>query len=379
MRNIISIIIVFVLSSISLYSQNNEDNFISPFWNFYSSNYLNSPAAGKGNTGIASENDITGFLLNPASIKLDTKFQINVQYTFKTSNKWLGSDNMSLKQQLFSGSAGIGYKINDNINIGLVYNNPSGYYFGSEIIKTDEFGNELEGYDFFYNVAVHSINIPFSYSGEKIKAGINLNYLHSRYTIPGEYLSTITHPDGYNTGNDFHASANFIVLQAGLIFNIAEHLSLGLSGSSGGRSKVTHVYPDGESTDSFINIYPWKLGAGIQYEVPKTGWKLLADYNYAKTSDSKMLKDRNDFHIGFENDINKSWTIRGGFFTLFDYRSEDIDYYEAAGEYDQFFFTAGFSFKKNNIIWNLALLSSALSTGSVKNTYINTGLTLNLK
>ncbi len=108
MKNIICIIIVFVLSSLPSFSQNNEDNILSPFWDYYSNNYLNTLSAGKGFTGIASESDITGFMLNPASIKLDTKYQLNVQYTFKSNGSWFG-ENEFLKQQLFYGSAGFGW------------------------------------------------------------------------------------------------------------------------------------------------------------------------------------------------------------------------------------------------------------------------------
>jgi hypothetical protein len=88
-----------------------------------------------------------------------------------------------------------------------------------------------------------------------------------------------------------------------------------------------------------------------------------------------MLEDRHNFHFGVESEINKNWVVRGGMFTLFDYRKSSITYYDPPSEYDQFFMTGGFSYRERNMVLSLAVLSSMLSTGSIKNVYVIGGLT----
>src|SRR5918912_3580903 len=102
MKTIITFLAILLSIHVTLsQSSSNEDIIISPFWDFYSTNYLSTKSSGKGYTGIASENDISGILLNPASVTFDTKYQMNVQYTFKTRQPWLtslGLSDLALKQ-----------------------------------------------------------------------------------------------------------------------------------------------------------------------------------------------------------------------------------------------------------------------------------------
>ena len=372
----ISLILMFVLS-FEITSQTNEDNTISSFWDFYGNNYLNTIAAGRGFTGVASENDISGIILNPATIELKTKYQVNAQYTFKTKQSWLSSDNLGLKQQLFSGSVGLGFRINKYFQTGFVYNNPTGWYMGSEVIRTDEFGNEIGRYDFYINTQNHSFNLPLTYTNKNFKAGLNLNYAYSRYTIPKEGVFKNYPPFEYTTGNDFTASGSIFKLQAGFVFIILNNLSLGAKIEIGGTSNIKYIYPDGVTTDSMISKHPWRISSGIQYLIPKSSWKLLFYYNYSNTSESILLNDRYDINFGIENEINRNLIIRGGFFTLSDYRNKGIEWLEPVSRYNQFFLTFGFSYNEKNMTLNLAVLSSQLSPGSIKNIYINGGVTFN--
>jgi hypothetical protein len=82
-----TIIIVWLLfaSSIQIISQQYDDININPMWEFYSFSYLNTESAGKGFTGIADKNNISGFLLNPASVSLPAKNQINFHLQNKST------------------------------------------------------------------------------------------------------------------------------------------------------------------------------------------------------------------------------------------------------------------------------------------------------
>jgi hypothetical protein len=278
MKTIISLC-VLIFSSIQVFPQSNEDYTLSGFWDFYGYNYLNTQSAGRGFAGIASENDISGILLNPASVNIEKKYQVNAQYTFKTTQKWLKSDNISLKQQLFSGSLGFGYRINRHFQTGFVYNNPASHYYGAEIIKSDPFGFESSRYYYFVNNSFHSFNVPFAYSGNNFRAGLNISYSYTRYTIPREAITTLNNPMGFSTGSDFSAASSFIRAQTGLIYVLNENVTIGVSVTSGGRSKVKQTYPDGSTSDTMTAVQPWKAGAGIEYNIPQTKLKLLADYN----------------------------------------------------------------------------------------------------
>ncbi|HEY3251785.1 MAG TPA: hypothetical protein VGK25_11765, partial [Ignavibacteria bacterium] len=191
-----------IISSINIFSQfNHDDQMINPFWEFYGYNYLSSVSAGKGFTGIAGQNDISGFNLNPASIDIPLQNQVNAQYTYKSSQPWLQKlvTDVGLKQQLLSGSIGYGKKITNMLQTGFIYNNPTGIYFDlGEFVRTDEFGNEIGRYEIYYNVVTHSFNLPFVYSVKNFKIGVNLNYLFSRYTFPG-IISTPSEPEGIVT------------------------------------------------------------------------------------------------------------------------------------------------------------------------------------
>lgn len=385
MKKIFFVLIILLSLRNGTFTQGSlgEDFIITPFWDFYTTNYLSTQSSGRGFTGIASVNDISGILLNPASINIPNKYQINVQYTYKTRQQWLPSINLpdlAIKQQLFSGSIGFGYRINKQFQTGFIYNNPSSLYFNiGPIIQTNEYGNEIGRYDLYYDLVNHSFNVPFVYTSNEFSLGLNLNYLISRYIIPRGGITTIGNPSGYSTGDNFSATASIFKAHAGFIYNFMNGLSIGATVSSGGKSTAKYKYPDGTEISNVKVNFPWKAGFGFQYSLPKTSWKISADYNYTNTSVQNNLKDRHDFHFGVENVLNNHWTVRGGFFTLLDYRNNNLMWLDPVGDYNQYFLTLGTSYQKNNFIFNLAVLTSQISTGIIKNTYVNAGLTFNIK
>ncbi|MCC7158481.1 MAG: hypothetical protein IT281_02970 [Ignavibacteria bacterium] len=382
-KRILASIIFLILVSGQLITQSNrtdDDIMLNPFWDFYSFNYLNSPSAGRGFTGIAAmDNDVSGILLNPASMNISTKAQLNFQYTFKTSQDWLPGLNLGikLKQQLFSSSAGFGYRLNKQMQTGIIYSNPSGYYFDlGKIIRTDEFGNEIGQYDMYYSVRQHDLTIPFVYSGKNFSTGIGVDLIYSLFTAPPEGFTTLEDPTG---GEDLKGSSYFATLRGGFIYSITPDFNFGLTFTTGGKSKVKYRYPVGVADQSASHTFPWKAGVGLQYEPVGSKLRLNLDYDYSRTSVVSTLKDRHDFHIGAEGEIDKNWILRGGFFTLLDYRNTtDNNFVDPAHEYDQYFITFGGSYIKKNYRINLALLTSQISPGKIKNLYINFGMTFDL-
>ena len=125
LRAIFTFISIF-LFSFNSYSQtlSTYDSRINYFWDFYSNNRLSVINAGKGCTGIAGENEISGVLLNPASLNINKKFQLHAEYVYKTNVTWLPSsegDNPRLKQFnpafMISGA----YRFNNYLQTGLMF------------------------------------------------------------------------------------------------------------------------------------------------------------------------------------------------------------------------------------------------------------------
>jgi hypothetical protein len=224
-------------------------------------------------------------------------------------------------------------------------------------------------------VVQHSFNLPFVYSTKNLSIGTNLSYTFYKNTIPGKAITTIEYPDGYQDG-DFSATAQLFRGQLGLIYSF-KGFSLGTSVLSGGTVEVTNTFPDETESSGGEAKFPWRVGLGFGYNPLKTSWKFSLDYNYSNTSVLENLKDRHDFHLGVENDITKNWTLRTGFFTLFDYRSDDVNWVDEPGEYDQYFVTVGGGYKQKSFAANFAILTSGFSGGIIKNTFINGGLTFN--
>jgi hypothetical protein len=369
----------FTINSYTQYGLQ-EEYLLNSTYDFYSENYLNTETAGRGFTGIGILNDISGIALNPATINIEKKYQLNFQYTFKTKHVFdygFSQDDFSVKHQLFSGSVGFGYRINKSLQSGIVYSNPTGMYYDlGEVIRTDEFGNELSRYDIYYNVVRHSVNIPLKYTSGNFSAAVNANYIYSMFTIPGEIVGSINNPDGYGNTNDFKASASWFKCDAGFLVQLEKSFSLGLNVSTGMKSTVTYKYPDGTNEYNMATL-PWKAGIGGFYYFPNSSWKLGLDYVYQRTSDIRYSKDRHDIHLGAEGNINKNLVLRAGLFTVFDYRKDEeyVTYSDKIGEYDQYFLTFGGTYKTKSVKLNLAILTSQLSPGKYQGLYINGGIT----
>jgi len=366
MKNTIVPICVLIISSISILSQAIEDSFLNPLWDIYSNNYLNTPSAGRGFTGIASSNDISGILINPASVELKSKYQLNFQYTYKTRQKWQPYylvEPFYLEHQCFSGSAGFGYRVNKNIQTGILYNNPNSMhmYLGRVFTLYGEVN------DFYYNSIYHTIYVPFIYSNHRLHLGAAVSLTHTRTTSP---------PTESQGADDYLSTSWMFRGLAGFRYEFENGLSIGAKFQSGGKNKVKINYSGITNEPNIEGIFPWKAGAGIQYAFPKTGFKLLFDYNYAHNI-SKYYKDRHDIHIGLEAYIDKNWIVRGGFFTLNDFRDKSGGWTNPNDNYNQLFLTIGASFQLKNFETNVAILTSEISSGTIKNTFINGGLTFN--
>ncbi|MEO8514884.1 MAG: outer membrane beta-barrel protein, partial [Ignavibacteria bacterium] len=293
---IIALIALFF--SLSIFSQTEEidDLNFSPVEDFYKLNYLNGKSDGKGNTGIASENDISAVYLNPAALELNNKFQLNIQYTYKTTQSitlpfYNSGITYDLKHIFPSAFIGFGYKINKKFQTGFIYNNTG----SMRRVYTNGF-ETIDGQEVYNNFVIHSFGIPVTYKFNNFKFGVIADL--KLYTVEYNGVSTINDPNG-----NYTITINLLSFywRFGLKYDANKNLSIGATVTPGFSTEI-HYNNDIFITPRFVNIskYPLKIGGGIEYRLMKNKLKFAADYNFEQLSKIQGYKDKHDVNLGVE-------------------------------------------------------------------------------
>jgi len=345
-------------------------------WDFYSDNRISSSACGRGYTGIASTGDISSVFINPASLSLENKKQLYFEYVYKDDIEWIADIRYKNLNPNFS--IGFGLPINDYLQTGITYRTENslkadyGEIQGTAVSDTAENGFIDTGpIDVYRDLRIASFSVPIVFKLKDIlSVGIYLSYtnFYSKTKL-GEnvYADTLT-DSTWTEPNIITVDFNEIRPKFGIIFFPIENLSFGLTYLPEARETITieeYTYDQ--------NIFPSKIGIGISYKFNPIPLSLSLDYKYSNNSAEEWLVDRNDFHFGLGYDINNNFTLRGGFFTQKDYRSGSSAF--GLSNYDQTFITFGLSYRMNLLTINLSLMDShLLSSGSIEQTYFNTGI-----
>lgn len=371
-----ALILTLMLTASFVYAQSREieDYLLGPAQDFYGYNYLNGPNAGRGNTGVAGENDISGALMNPAAYTLNKKYAFNLQYTYKTTNEVSYTYEMGpsfrydLKHVAPALQGGFAMKLTKKLIAGILYSNPSSVKY---VFKNA--GAFQSDYNMTESVNMHSVNIPIVYDFGRIQLGLNPNYTFAKGLITG--VTTITEPDGYGEVSTHYNRFN---VQLGLRILPVKGVSIGVTFTPAYTAEVKsddELVPSGYS---IVTKSPMKISAGFEYACEKKTFRISADYNFSQTSKLNGYKDKHDFNIGGEYSVNKRLALRAGFFTVFDVRNfedDDVSFPGKAGDFTQYFVTCGVSYKLNNFDFSASLLDSHVSMGLIKLTIINAGFT----
>ncbi len=342
----------------------------SPELEIYGNNYLHGYSSGRGDAGIAGENGLSGISINPAGFTMDKKYELNFQYTVKTTQPWNifqnGSSQFAFRQNwYFSGYAAFGYKINKNFSAGFVYNNPASYLF----YEGETTGLYGDSYDNYSRVHIHSFMIPLSYNAEKFSMGASIifnQYVSHYYGL----ITTIQNPDGVQ--GDEAAYANHFNAQFGAIYKPSSLFSVGITVTPGFKTDVNTGFTYPPAQIKFVAKYPWRGGLGFTYSLPGSKVKLYADYNYVNTGIIEGYKDRHNFNIGADYYANKFLTIRGGLFTFL-IRGENTantSWIEPPSHMSQVFLTAGATLKFKNSDITASLMDSHIGGDRYTNTYL---------
>jgi len=355
-----NLIILFLISQYVSYSN------IAPYWDFYSNNRISSEACGRGYTGIASTGDLSSILINPASLSLENKTNYYSEYIFKNSVGWDNRIDFEPTQQeddpdlylqelhpnFFAGHA---FSINDFIQIGATYRVEN----SCAIVRNSTYYAS----NYASNLKSSSFSVPVAFNYKNLlRIGIDIIYLSF-------YFEESSVPLEFNT----------IRAKFGAIYSPDEKIFLGLTYLPGTKKTTVTYYTYGTglvfSTVFEPIVLPLEIGAGICYKLPSIPLSFSVDYNFCNTSEVENFTDRHDIHLGLEYDITDNLKLRTGAFTQIDYRSSESQEDSEMGNFTQIFTTFGLSYKIGSLKLNLSFMDSHLfSDGSIKQTYVNTGI-----
>jgi long-subunit fatty acid transport protein len=341
------------------YFSNRSAYDLGPNWDFYASNYLTGPSAGKGNTVIASlDNGVSGVSYNPATLNVKNKFEFCIQgnYKFKISPyppNVLPQDKFEFKFP--SISAAFGYKINPHIQIGLYYSNP---YSMENILTTYYTGNTPYDFNNALDISVHTLGIPFKIIYKNLHFGLSgeINYFEAKNI----YL-----PSSHTLGLSNAWSINF---KMGLIYEIPKIFNFGFSLSPPqSLNLISQTYEPNEiESANDAPDYPFKFSFGAEYQLPAIPVKISADFNLGSYK-RRYIDNTYDFNIGTEYKCSNDLVLRLGMFTLNTNDQEFVGF-------NQIFLTAGAGIKIKDFNINAAILDSHISAHFIKNTIFQTSV-----
>lgn len=244
--------------------------------------------------------------------------------------------------------AGGMYRINKDFQVGFAYRNEYSFKYTYPEYSTSEIS---------YSLATHTFTVPVNYSYKWLRAGMNLNLTYFRGDASG--VSTETLPGGFS---DAHSNLWRFIPQFGIIVTPAPFISFGAT--------YTPAFTD--STEWYINYtsvnpnyasvkYPHRFGIGTEVRLLDNRLKFTFDYHFERTSVVYQLKNKNTFNFGVEYMLENNFIIRGGFYTINDYKdlSGTISY--SSPNYNLYFITIGGTYKYKGLSFNMAIMDSYLS------------------
>ena len=322
---ILFLVLFFNFLFCSILSAQYPDPVMNPYWEYYSTNALSSISAGKGNTGVASSGDVSLIYLNPATLNLSKKFQVNVGYNLKSESGYT-----SLSQNFYSFSLAGAYRLTENLQVGLAYQNDYSYNYSSGFIPESNYTNKLE---------THSFRIPIVYNTRWIRFGMNINFM---------YLNAIEY--------DYqHLDLGILLPEIGAVVTPIKELSFGSSFSPGFTSRPEYKpnnNPMYNNYNGFVK-YPNRFKFGTEVRLLNNDLKLSLDYHYANTGSIEYLKDQSNYYIGLDYIIDENFTFRCGYFTMFDFEDKT---YQSKYSDDLYFVTLGTTYKINIYSFNLGAI-----------------------
>lgn len=362
---------------------NCENMTFKPNFAFYGNNKLSVISAGRGYTGIAAEGGLSATNLNPASLTIPYTAQAYYEYGMK--NEYTldegTSSQVDLSNYKAGASYGAAYRVNDNINVGLLYSKSNNLRadYGS-VYNYDCSGLiVIESFDQYEKAAISVLSIPVSYKlNDMFTFGVGLN-THIYHAQTSRACM-----NDYEEWEHFNGEIDFVLFRpkAGIIANFGQNLSFGATFVPPATKRVKeNVCWEEIKYDK--NSFATELAIGTKYSFGSFPLSILADYRYSNEAVNVEFQDKLEASFGLESKILPFLTIRTGYMYQNDFR--DLDYVQDGSlywcdqdSYEQNFATAGASVKWRKTTWDLAVMHSGFAS-DLSQTYIKLGFTLDLE
>ncbi len=306
MRKHIFLILLALTLALALGAQSQtlelpQPQYMNPFFDSFTRNYMSTNALGRGYTGLALPGGIDNVLINPAAYEPDRAtlhlellakppVDINTHAAADTAEYYKVSPQ-TMTSPIPLGVLGGGGKIGNNFSFSLLYSMPKTVrvdYFGVEINMG---GGLIMRYPTYY---LNQFTANAAWHTDNFHLGVNLhNQIH--------YVDDLTILRSFAS---IRSTKYLLRPQFGFLYT-GEAVNAGLS--------VTPPQNfDWELTFAEYNsVLPLKIGAGAAYD--KDGTRLTAEVDFEQTSAiSEAFKDRYSFRLGAEKTIRR-YTYRAGY------------------------------------------------------------------
>lgn len=357
-----------------------ENSTFKPLYDFYSNNRLSAEAAGQGYAGIASGGNLSFANLNPATLK--TEGNLHIYYEFGGKNEFpikMGCGKEINLQNYRSGVAyGASYRVNDNIDIGLLYSKSGSHKVDmGKVYNFMPSGLAFESFDAYEKASYSVFSIPVAYHLNKnVSVGLGLNTHIYHAATSRVCLDELT-----NEYDQYDGEIDFFIFRpkVGLLVNILPNIDFGATiiapTSKRIKEKVTW-----REINYDRNQFPMEAGVGLS-----TKWQnynLLIDYMFVNEAINEEFIDRNEIRCGLEKQMGKNISLRTGYLYQSDYRDlsyqqDGKDFWDKDVSYEQHFLTLGASLQWKQSNFDFALMHSGL-TSDLDQTYLKVGASLNL-
>ena len=253
--------------------------FSNPFYDSYSRNFTGTAAAGRGYTGAAVLGDVSGVLLNPATVLPDSA-QLALEFNIKPP---VDAEGYIYSARYTSpvpfGMLALNGRLSNHFGVGIVYSMPKSLKLYDFSVLINQ-GNDIVQRFPSYNL--HQVSANLSYHQGAWHAGLNLhNQIH--------YIDDPIFMHTYDRISDYRYSLR---IQPGWAYS-SKHLNLGAS-----LMPATKFTWDQKYT-SYDAVLPLWATAGLNLHSPN--YSLLIDAEFEQQSAvSDSFNDRLSLKAGVE-------------------------------------------------------------------------------
>ena len=366
MKNII-LVILFLSSFVMLISTiikvDDINYYYHPELSFYSDNFLSVTSAGKGYTGTGSFGSIETSLLNPASLLVNSSFQLYFESGTKSDMDYIPEyrDDYTLKPYKNSSLIGLSFKPIQNINMGIIYGSKNSVNFDLvSFIYDSTYETVVDSFANYIKKTTKIVSVPISYHLDNFTIGMGVNFeIYDVKTLNPLF-------DNYGSYELIKTTSDAILFKPsfGFISKLNDQFQIG-SSFIASVSKSTIMDYKWYELKFKENTFPWELRSGVNYSPKNTPINFNLDYRHIHTSEYEDLLNRNDFFVGSEY-VYKEQTLRIGYFSQVEFRdtnkkySEDEYWWLDTKKHDKHFLTFGGTINWKSIQLSLAYLTSAI-------------------